>query len=99
MGWRTKRPSDGSRRRSGESGRSGALQEHTSKNSRTAGHTLVEILSQPRIWSETDTRLREEGALERLAGALSPRSPWLFVGCGSSYYLGRLIATLWSRHF
>ena len=36
--------------------------------------------------------------LERLAEIFSPRSPWLFVGCGSSYYLSRLIAAIWTKH-
>jgi glutamine---fructose-6-phosphate transaminase (isomerizing) len=62
-------------------------------------HTLAEILSQPHIWAETEKQLRESGALECLAGIFSPRSPWLFVGCGSSYYLSRLIAALWTKHF
>jgi len=62
-------------------------------------HTLQEILSQPRTWSETETRLRESRLLETFADLFSPRSPWLFVGCGSSYYLSRLIAALWTKHF
>jgi glutamine---fructose-6-phosphate transaminase (isomerizing) len=62
-------------------------------------HTLAEILSQPAIWAETEKQLRESGALEHLAEVFSPRSPWLFVGCGSSYYLSRLIAALWTKHF
>jgi len=62
-------------------------------------HTLEEILSQPRTWSETETRLRESRRLEKFAGLFSPRSPWLFVGCGSSYYLSSLIAALWTKHF
>ena len=62
-------------------------------------HTLQEILSQPRIWSETETQLREARLLEQFSGLFSPRSPWLFVGCGSSYYLSRLIAALWTKHF
>jgi glucosamine--fructose-6-phosphate aminotransferase (isomerizing) len=36
--------------------------------------------------------------LNRLAEIFSPRSPWLFVGCGSSYYLSRLIAAIWTKH-
>jgi glutamine---fructose-6-phosphate transaminase (isomerizing) len=64
-----------------------------------AEHTLAEIYSQPRIWSETEEKLREAGTLDNLASAFSPRSPWLFVGCGSSYYLSRLIAALWTKHF
>lgn len=62
-------------------------------------HTLQEILSQPQIWSETETQLRESQLLEQFATLYSPRSPWLFVGCGSSYYLSRLIAALWTKHF
>ena len=62
-------------------------------------HTLQEILSQPRIWSETEAQLRDSRLLEKFASLFSPRSPWLFVGCGSSYYLSRLIAALWTKHF
>ena len=62
-------------------------------------HTLQEILSQPRIWSETETQLRDAKLLEKFSDLFSPRSPWLFVGCGSSYYLSRLIAALWTKHF
>jgi glucosamine--fructose-6-phosphate aminotransferase (isomerizing) len=66
---------------------------------RPAAHTLAEIYSQPKIWRETERKLSQTGTLDRLAGAFSPRSPWLFVGCGSSYYLSRLIAALWTKHF
>jgi glucosamine--fructose-6-phosphate aminotransferase (isomerizing) len=66
---------------------------------RPAEHTLAEILSQPRIWGEADAQLCRSGDLERLAETFCPRSPWLFVGCGSSYYLSRLIAALWTKHF
>ncbi len=62
-------------------------------------HTLQEILSQPSIWSETETQLCASCLLEKFAELFSPRSPWLFVGCGSSYYLSRLIAALWTKHF
>jgi glucosamine--fructose-6-phosphate aminotransferase (isomerizing) len=43
--------------------------------------------------------LAASGTLQTLADTFSPRSPWLFVGCGSSYYLSRLIAALWTKHF
>ena len=62
-------------------------------------HTLAEILSQPSIWAETDRQLRKSHALEKLAATFSPSSPWLFIGCGSSYLLSRLIAALWTKHF
>ena len=62
-------------------------------------HTLQEILSQPRIWSETAVQLQASHLLEKFATLFSPRSPWLFLGCGSSYYLSQLIAALWTKHF
>jgi glutamine---fructose-6-phosphate transaminase (isomerizing) len=68
------------------------------KKPRPAEHTLAEILSQPHIWAETDSHLRKSGILERFVETFSPRSPWLFVGCGSSYYLSRLISALWNKH-
>lgn len=70
-----------------------------SRQSKPGEHTLQEILSQPRIWSETGTQLREAQLLEKFSDLFSPRSPWLFVGCGSSYYLSRLIAALWTKCF
>ena len=62
-------------------------------------HTLSEILSQPKIWAETEKHLQQTAILETLADTFSPRSPWLFVGCGSSYYLSCLIAAIWTKHF
>lgn len=70
-----------------------------SRKGKPGEHTLQEILSQPKVWSETETQLRESRLLEKYAELFSPRSPWLFVGCGSSYYLSRLIAALWTKHF
>lgn len=66
---------------------------------RPGENTLSEILSQPEIWAETESQLASSGALQRLADTFSPRSPWLFVGCGSSYYLSRLIAAIWTKYF
>jgi glucosamine--fructose-6-phosphate aminotransferase (isomerizing) len=68
------------------------------KKPRPAEHTLAEIFSQPHIWTETDSRLRQSAILEHFVEIFSPRSPWLFVGCGSSYYLSRLISALWNKH-
>ena len=73
-----------------------AKRKHTPK---PGEHTLAEILSQPQIWKETEKRLKSSGALDHLAEIFSPRSPWLFVGCGSSYLLSRLIAAAWTKHF
>jgi glucosamine--fructose-6-phosphate aminotransferase (isomerizing) len=69
------------------------------KKLRPGEHTICEILSQPAIWLETEKHLRQSGILASLAETFTPRSPWLFVGCGSSYYLSCLIASIWTRHF
>ncbi|MGA2812795.1 MAG: SIS domain-containing protein [Candidatus Acidiferrum sp.] len=62
-------------------------------------HTWREILSQPAIWAETFARLSAEGTLEHLAGEFDAQEPWLFVACGSSYYLSQLVSAVWSRNF
>jgi glutamine---fructose-6-phosphate transaminase (isomerizing) len=61
-----------------------------------AQHTLNEILSQPAAWRETSRQLEQQGMLEQLSKFFFPRSPWLFIACGSSYYLSQVVATLWT---
>jgi glucosamine--fructose-6-phosphate aminotransferase (isomerizing) len=60
-------------------------------------HTLSEILSQPATWRETARQLEQQGMLELVSKVFFPGSPWLFLACGSSYYLSQLAATLWTR--
>ncbi|HVS89322.1 MAG TPA: SIS domain-containing protein [Candidatus Acidoferrum sp.] len=62
-----------------------------------AEHTLSEILSQPATWRETARQLEQQGMLELVSKVFFPGSPWLFLACGSSYYLSQLVATLWTR--
>jgi glucosamine--fructose-6-phosphate aminotransferase (isomerizing) len=60
-------------------------------------HTLQEILSQPATWVETARRIEQKGDVDQICEMfLSPR-PWLFVACGSSYYLSRTIASQWTK--
>jgi glucosamine--fructose-6-phosphate aminotransferase (isomerizing) len=62
-----------------------------------AQHTLSEIFSQPPAWRETSRQLEQQGMLEQLSKLFFPRSPWLFIACGSSFYLSQVVATLWTR--
>lgn len=62
-------------------------------------HTLAEILSQPHVWAETAQQLRDGETLEHLAKRFSARETWLFVACGSSYYLSQLVAAAWEKYF
>jgi len=54
--------------------------------------TLIEILSQPLCWTTCLNDLRESGTLKRIAANFSGAPEWLFVGCGSSYYVAQSAA-------
>jgi len=43
--------------------------------------------------------LAREGTITRLTSHFTAREPWLFVGCGSSYYLSQLVCAIWMRDF
>ena len=58
--------------------------------------TLEEILSQPETWRETKRKAIHDRALAEVFGARAATEPWLFIACGSSYYLSRTIAAQWS---
>lgn len=58
-------------------------------------HTLTEILSQPETWRQTFSELERSGILEQILEETKPRKEWLFVGCGSSYYLAEAAASSW----
>ncbi len=63
---------------------------HDSENveQKSAGaHSLAEILSQPECWSGCLGNLRQSGQLEDVRQRFSRVTEWLFVGCGSSYYV------------
>ncbi len=65
-----------------------------------AGHqTRQEIFSQPGTWVETARRFEQDGTLARILHNFTKEGPWLFVACGSSYYLSRTIAAQWARLF
>jgi len=67
---------------------------------RVPGHqTLQEILSQPAAWIETARQFVQNSELDRLSEIFLPQQPWLFVACGSSYYLSGAIAAQFSRLF
>jgi glucosamine--fructose-6-phosphate aminotransferase (isomerizing) len=59
-------------------------------------YTEAEIRSEPRIWAELLGRLREDPEMERIVQEFSQRQPWIFIGCGSSYYLALAAAASWT---
>jgi glucosamine--fructose-6-phosphate aminotransferase (isomerizing) len=50
-------------------------------------HTQAEILSQPWCWRECFQALDEKDQLRQVCARFPARSDWLYVGCGSSYYI------------
>lgn len=56
--------------------------------SKPAGaHSLAEIVSQPLCWSACLETFRENGMLPQACDLLESADEWLFIGCGSSYYV------------
>ncbi|HEY1423944.1 MAG TPA: SIS domain-containing protein [Candidatus Acidoferrum sp.] len=58
-------------------------------------HTLTEILSQPEIWPVALRELGESAAFQSAARQTASRKEWLFVGCGTSFYLAEAAAASW----
>lgn len=50
-------------------------------------HSLAEILSQPERWNVCLTTLRDARTLESAVEWFGNQAEWLFIGCGSSYYI------------
>jgi glutamine---fructose-6-phosphate transaminase (isomerizing) len=59
-------------------------------------HSLAEILSQPQFWGRCLEALEHHGALAETRQPFRSAREWLFVGCGSSYYIALSAAATWS---
>ncbi len=57
--------------------------------------TLREILSQPQAWNESLENFKSSAVLPMLLEKTASRCEWLFVGCGTSFYLAEAAATSW----
>ena len=56
-------------------------------------NTYIEILSQPDIWRRVLVELSDGAtSFEEVRNRTSSRKTWLFVGCGTSYYLAEAAA-------
>jgi glucosamine--fructose-6-phosphate aminotransferase (isomerizing) len=58
--------------------------------------TLNEIMSQPQVWQKTLQECDRSPVIETILKQTHSRTAWLFVGCGSSYYLAEAAAASWS---
>lgn len=64
--------------------------------SKPGTYTESEILSQPRCWLECLQSLRKSTQVDQILQESSSRHEWLFIGCGSSYYLAQAAASSWA---
>jgi glutamine---fructose-6-phosphate transaminase (isomerizing) len=60
------------------------------------GYTLAEILSQPETWRSCLASLASSGELQKLLDSFPSAGEWIFIGCGSSFYLALVAAATWS---
>ena len=56
-------------------------------------HTLSEIFSQPQCWSTSLAKLAASAELRAAIQLARPGAEWIFVGCGTSYYLAQAAAS------
>ena len=61
------------------------------------GHrSFAEIMSEPGVWSTTLQELEQNNRYAEVLKPLEPADEWIFVGCGSSYYVAQAAAWSWN---
>jgi len=71
----------------------GAGSKQTSK---PGAHSLSEILSQPECWAACLKDLEAGQRIREVEKRFGKSSEWLFIGCGSSYYIAMAAAASWT---
>jgi glutamine---fructose-6-phosphate transaminase (isomerizing) len=61
----------------------------------TQSHTWNEILSQGTVWSSVLDELRTSRTVENILEASRDKRLWIFIGCGTSFYLAEAAANSW----
>jgi glucosamine--fructose-6-phosphate aminotransferase (isomerizing) len=59
-------------------------------------HTIAEILSEPATWKSCRQAMEQSAELQSLATKLPRNIEWVFIGCGSSFYLAQAASASWS---
>lgn len=67
-----------------------------SQNSNSGAYSLSEILSQPQAWAKCLATLSSAPVLHEIRTRFMKAGEWLFIGCGSSYYIASAAAASWS---
>jgi glucosamine--fructose-6-phosphate aminotransferase (isomerizing) len=58
--------------------------------------TLNEILSQPVVWQAALAELKQSALTGTILEQTKARTEWLFLGCGTSFYLAEAAASSWT---
>jgi glutamine---fructose-6-phosphate transaminase (isomerizing) len=59
-------------------------------------HTWNEILSQGEVWQTVVDNMRQNRVLEQILEESAGKQEWVFVGCGTSFYLAEAAAISWT---
>lgn len=59
-------------------------------------YSLAEILSQPQCWADCLKHLGAGDTVAEIGKRFGHGSEWIFIGCGSSYYIARAAAASWT---
>jgi glucosamine--fructose-6-phosphate aminotransferase (isomerizing) len=62
----------------------------------SGAYSLAEILSQPQCWADCLKELASSGAIPEIEKRFGKGSEWIFIGCGSSYYIALAAAASWT---
>jgi glucosamine--fructose-6-phosphate aminotransferase (isomerizing) len=58
--------------------------------------TLAEILSQPECWRQCLSELQRTRVIAEVLEETKSRTEWMFIGCGTSFYLAEAAASCWT---
>ena len=59
-------------------------------------NTIAEILSEPATWKSCLEHWKQSPTLQSLNEKLPRNIEWVFIGCGSSFYLAQAAAASWT---
>ncbi|MGB7438542.1 MAG: SIS domain-containing protein [Candidatus Acidiferrum sp.] len=68
----------------------------TQNTQHTTSHTWNEILSQGTVWQSVLQETRESRVVAEILRTSKNKREWLFIGCGTSFYLAEAAAISWT---
>lgn len=66
------------------------------ENRHAASHTWNEMLSQANVWQPIIAEISGSALIETILAESLGKREWIFIGCGTSFYLAECAATSWT---